>query len=407
MPLPPVAPPPPAVVATLPSASTVKNAFQTVHLPSELPSGDPSVDAIEFDYYPAQNVPAGTTAPAVVVLPPIGSHAHSPILRRLAQIGVRAGINVAVMTLPYHGGRWPKSEGKNYHPELHFLSGDPTRAAQAFSQSASDVTTIVSWLIQQPGVDGKRLGFVGVSLGAIVGHLAMGRDARLTAGVAFLGAGNLPDIYRRSLLAEYVRRFHPAQHTPPHLTVTEIDRILRRVDPITYADGNRPRNVLMVAGARDVIIPPADAAALWKALGKPPIRWVDTNHLALRLAPDGPLHAAVTYMTAVWAAPNAEAASHVPAPPVHVPTITMGFVAQSHSPNGLGFAPALTYRIGALGSRADHMSLMHIDAGMTPRGPFAAAALTANGYVDVGFASRLGPHSVQTPRPYVGMHVTF
>ena len=387
----------------LPTVARAGLSYEALSLQTELPTGDAAVDTIQVDYYRAQSTGMG---PVVVVLPPIGSSARDPLMQRLARFAVSHGISAAVMTLPYHGPRWPRTEGRHADAALHFLSGDPARASQAFAQSASDVTTVVSYLETRPETDKARIGVVGVSLGAIVAHLAMGRDDRLGVGVAMLGGGDLLDLSLHSFSAQLLRLLHPAQRIPRSLSVAQASRQLSRVDPLTYADQNRPRHVYMVAAARDAIIPPRDAEKLWRALGRPPIHWLDSNHFALRLAAQASFKASLEYFEAIWSAATPEAKSAVGPPDFDVPTIKIGVIAQTRGTNSLGITPAVTYQLASAGTWSSHLSIAHLDVGLTGHGPFAGAALTLGSYADIGFASRLAG-TVAAPRPYVGLHITF
>ncbi|HLV79303.1 MAG TPA: hypothetical protein VKT32_03445, partial [Chthonomonadaceae bacterium] len=243
-------------------------------------------------------------------------------------------------------------------------------------------------LQRQPSVDPNRIGMVGVSLGAIVGHLAMGLDLRLTAGVAILGGGDIEALYHRSLL---VKVEHP--HLPRTLSARESD-LLARIDPITYAGRNRPRHVLMIQAARDFLIPPSNALALWNALGRPPIEWLDTNHYAPIFVARSLMRATVAYLDSVWSG----------SPPrvmrLSVPTIKFGMLAGLDS----ALTPALQWQVMALGFRPDHMSLFNLHLGWSGRGPFVGLAATLNAYMDLGLGRRLNG---RTLRPYLSFHLVF
>src|SRR5438067_5054764 len=118
------------------------------------------------------------------------------------------------MALPYHMRRLPPGE----KPGRRFVARDARKGVQAVGQSAADTSTVASWLREQPSVDPERIGTVGISLGAVVAHLAMGTDDRLGAGVALLGGGNLPRLRRRSILFNFPR---PA----PPLSASEKDLV--------------------------------------------------------------------------------------------------------------------------------------------------------------------------------------
>ena len=357
---------------------------RVVMLPSAAPSGFPAVDRITVVYYPA--APASQPTPAVVVLPPSGGTARDPILRRLAQHLAARGIACAVMDLPYHGYR----RRRGVAPAAPYLESSVASSVQALGQAASDVRTVTSWLSVQPGIDPHRLGIVGISLGAIVAHLAMGEDDRLTAGVAVLGGGDLPDLSRTSALVRLLRRFYSQPLDPATLGG------LRVVDPLTYADRNRPRRVLMIEAARDSLVPPRDAAELWEALGRPPIQWLDVNHFALGLTPEPAFRAASAYLWSVWDGHPATSGDALPQ--AAAPTLKFGLLAQWGRP----VTPSVQWQFLTFTHRRDHVSLLHTDLSLTGRGLFLGLGATVTPFVDVGVSPRFDGRGV---RPYVAFHV--
>jgi len=357
---------------------------RAVSLPSAAPSGFPAVDRVTVVYFSAATTRKPT--PAVVVLPPSGGSAHDPILRRLAQHLVRQGIACAVMDLPYHGFR----RRPGVAPAAPYLEGSVASSVQALGQAASDVRTVTSWLATQPDVDPDRLGVVGISLGAIVAHLAMGEDARLTAGVAVLGGGDLPDLSRTSALVRLLRRLYSRP-----LDLTTLSG-LSVVDPLTYAGRNRPRRVLMIEAARDLLVPPRDSTELWEALGQPPIQWLDVNHFALGLTPDPAFRAASAYLWSVWNGQPITSGNALPQ--AAAPTLKVGLLAQWGRP----LTPSLQWQFHTFAWRRDHLSLLHADLGLTGRGLFLGLGATVTPFVDVGVSPRFDGRGV---RPYLAFHV--
>lgn len=354
-----------------------------VTLASEAPSGYAAVDQIRLRYYPAH---APGSSPGVVVLPPSGGSADDPVLRRLGAFLAGQGIACAVLDLPYHGRR----RLAHVAPAVPYLGSAVAASVRAFQQAASDAGTAAAWLGAQPGVDPNRLGIVGISLGAIVAHLAMGQDARLRAGVAVLGGGDLPDLSRSSALVRLQRRFYPVRLDPATLPG------LSAVDPLTYAGQNQPRHVLMIEAARDLLVPPRDALELWNALGRPPIQWLDTGHFALLLTPEPTFRAAAAYLWSVWN--SHPAATGDALPQAYAPTLKFGLLAQSGRP----LTPSVQWQFVTFLSRRDHISLLHADLGLTGRGPFLGLGATITPFVDVGVSPRLDRHGV---RPYLAFHV--
>ena len=353
---------------------------RTVILPSQIVTTYERNDQIPVTFYPAQG--ANGKAPAAILLHLLGGGIE--ISNRFARYLSQRGVNAAVMQLPYHYDR-----AIGTAPVRIYVSDDATLAAQAFDQAASDVSTVATWLQLQPEVDRDKLGIAGVSLGAIIAHLAMGRDDRLQAGVAIVGGGNLREI---SQLGRLARLFLQAKG---NVTANAIgDTQLRAADPLYNAQNNRPRRVLMIQAARDEIIPPRNATQLWEALGRPPIQWLDIGHYGLFLGVNSAQKATYTYLNNVWrGTPDA------PIPRVYAPTIKTGVLFGLDSVS----TPAVTFQY-PLVRKSNHQSLIHGDLGYSGRGPYAGVGVTVNRYLDLGVGRRLNGDKF---RVYGGVGVVF
>jgi dienelactone hydrolase len=363
-------------------AQVMATAPREVSLPSAAPSGIAVNDRVLFRYHPAAR-PFGERSPAVVLLHPLGVSGDDRRIDKFARALSRRGIGVAALTLPYHGQRQPPNDAPNRHFVGNPNNEDAARVAQAFSQSASDVETVVTWLTQQPEVDANRIGGAGVSLGAFVMHLAMGRDARIRAGVAALGAGNIAEIFLHT-------------HSRGDAETLRHIETLRAVEPLTYADRNRPRRVLMIQAARDSVVPPRYAEQLWQALGRPPIQWADVNHIGLLLTLDSVIQTTIAYLETAWSE-TPDDLSRVPH--VRAVTLKVGAIAGLDSL----VTPALQYQLFSVGTR-QHMALLHASAGLGLRGPFVSVAATLNRHIDLGVGRRVFGNNI---RPYVSYHMVF
>lgn len=372
---------------------------QNFTLPSPQPSGFENNDKIVFDYYAPRHAARGsaggqvTRAPAIILLHQLmlfnvgGEPTH--YMQQAAQYVAARGVAAAVITLPYHGKRAVPGRA----PLSRFISGDAAAIEQAFGQSVADVRAVTDWLIARPEIDPQKLACFGASLGAIVTHLAMGQDERLRAGVAVLGGGDLASFKDQSFLVRFVLKNSVKKLNEEQL------QALSRVDPITYADKNRPRQVLMIQAARDLFVSPQAARKLWDALGRPPIRWIDTNHMALILSTQSAVRAALSFIEASWnGATPSEAAAQTPR--LTVPTLKLGWLTGLDS----RLTPAIQYQALTLGSRK-HMSLFGANLGLSGRGPFVGLAATATPFIDLGFAYRL--NGGQGLKPYASFHVVF
>jgi poly(3-hydroxybutyrate) depolymerase len=238
--------------------------------PSRVQSPSPNNDQVRGYYYQPKTE---GRVPAVVMLHGFGGVLTGGKSEALCQSFAEREIAAFLLVLPYHMER--HAEGKR--SGQGFMSADPQRLVESGRQAIIDVRCVLDWLVARPEVDPQRLGVVGISLGALMANLAMGVDERLSAGVSILGGGDLAHVFWRSPLAL------PWQWKMPRAGLTEsmLRESLRPIEPLNFADRNRPRRVLMINGYYDVVIPRSSTLELWEALDKPPIIWTNSGHASL------------------------------------------------------------------------------------------------------------------------------
>jgi dienelactone hydrolase len=146
----------------------------------------------------------------------------------------------------------------------------------------------LDWLSGQSQVDGRRLGLIGVSHGAIIGPCVMGADPRVGAGVFCMGGADEAMIVARSR-ERSVRRFRERIMRAHGLTdPEELLRLGRerasRTEPLRYAAAVDPRAVLLFKTRRDRAVVPEAQDKLWEALGRPRRITLPFGHVGFGLA---------------------------------------------------------------------------------------------------------------------------
>ena len=178
-------------------------------------------------------------------------------------------IAALAMVMPYYGPRRP-TEGK-----FRLLSTNVELSKANVRQTVLDARLAVAFLAQQEGVDAKRLGILGTSLGSFMGSLTAAAEPRLSIVCLLLGGGGLVDAFYDHPKAEAVvtilKLFGNSKD--------DMKRWLAVVDPLTFADRLKDKQLLLVAASRDDVVPPSAMTRLWEATDKPPIVWVDTTHV--------------------------------------------------------------------------------------------------------------------------------
>lgn len=158
-----------------------------LYLPSDLPAEAPGA-----------TTPGGW--PLLLLAHGRGGSMHAPYLECAAR-WVREGLAVAAIDLPLHGSRTsPKLserlvEGLGQLPTGAPLDAEGYALVEEFArQATSDWIRTLDALSALPEVDADRIGFLGFSLGSIVGSYVLAHDTRIrAAALALIGGGAGPE----------------------------------------------------------------------------------------------------------------------------------------------------------------------------------------------------------------------
>jgi len=179
---------------------------------------------------------------------------------------IAKGYAVCALDAAYHGDR--KQQGKQ------FFSTDVALTRQAFIQTIIDYRRAIDFLATRPEIDAKRIGLVGLSLGAMMGGVLTPVEPRIRTAVLVVGGGDwrtlLSTSQHSAALAVRERlRADPAALDP-----------LDSVDPLHYVEHISPRPLLMQNGRQDTVMPAACVQALWDRAKEPKcIDWYDSGHV--------------------------------------------------------------------------------------------------------------------------------
>ncbi len=215
---------------------------ETLRFPSPVDTGDPERnDVVHARLFRTEE----PSAAAVVAL---GGWKFDPLTPKLAQELARTGIQVLWIEIPYQGYRTPKG---GHSGELT-LSADIARDEAAFVQLAQDVGRGVDWLVRERGVDPKRLGLFGTSLGGFAAATLYGMDARWRAVVPQLAGADIASVL---LSDNWLTREIGEELRARGYDDASVRAALRAMSPGTWADPQRKDGVLLIAAGEDEIVP--------------------------------------------------------------------------------------------------------------------------------------------------------
>lgn len=217
-------------------------------------SADWTVYHVWYDSTNGQRVPAlvgipkggGKPYPLLMLQHGLGGEKNIEYVRLPALALAKAGYATLRIDAHSHGER-----------ALANMQGDTMARVFALVQGGGWVQSIVDmrrgldYCATRDDVDMDRIGYLGVSMGAIMGGVLCGVESRIDAAVLMLGGS--------------VGTLFPG--------------LLDAIDPANYIANFAPRPLLMLNGRNDPLIPPAAAQRLYDAAKDPKkIVWYDTGH---------------------------------------------------------------------------------------------------------------------------------
>jgi uncharacterized protein len=144
--------------------------------------------------------------------------------------------------------------------------GTPEQNRDLFIAIVHALRRSVDFAVAQPGTDATQLGYVGHSLGALMGGVLAGVERRLRVVVLMAGAPSFTDVAvanMPSLQGDALEHYH---------------RVMAPIDPLRYVAAS-PSRLLLQFGERDEVFGRELAQRLTDAASEPKlVRWYDTDH---------------------------------------------------------------------------------------------------------------------------------
>lgn len=176
------------------------------------------------------------------------------------------GLDVALLTLPYHGARTPP--GARFSGQ-RFADPNPATMHEAVRRSVYEIELVRAWLIASGG---GPVGLLGLSLGGYLAALTAGLVDDLAFAIPMVPPVCIGDLAWRFL--------GPAREGVAAYTHAELRAMYRVHSPLAFPLRLEKRRALIIAGRGDRIVPPEHPHALWEHWERPAIHWFSGSHLA-------------------------------------------------------------------------------------------------------------------------------
>lgn len=202
-------------------------------------------------YLPSGEAPA---RPAVLLQYGSGGNKNTNYIVALGEQFASRGFVVLTIDAPLRGERKPKRARSWWQRML-------TEAGRV-PWYLGDYSRAVDYLLTRREVDRERVGYAGISWGAITGITFVAHEPRVHAMASIVGGGNFLGTFN----------VEPSE---------EASRAALRVDPIHHVARIAPRPLLLLNVTRDQLVPRIYAEALHRAAGDAHSVtkvWLETDH---------------------------------------------------------------------------------------------------------------------------------
>ena len=156
-----------------------------------------------------------------------------------------------------HGDR-PKIGGA----QENALGVTPFRTVIA--QTVQDLRCAVDVLAARKDIDTGRIGYVGASLGGIIGSRFLADEPRVACATILAAGGNLGQLLATSQI-EGAKKLRAGKKIDP----VAIQKVLNDVDPAKHIGRAKARPMLYLHGDKDDVVPVVNNDALFKATKQP------------------------------------------------------------------------------------------------------------------------------------------
>lgn len=199
-------------------------------------------------------IPKKVKGPMPVVLLMHGSGGDKDVnyIRGLSEALVRRGFITLSIDAQYRGDRVRPGRVNDIKP-------DSFTWRDAWVQTVIDLRRAVDYLETRPEVDKSRIGYLGVSMGAILGGILGGVEERVSCFALVVPGGGFVELAKNVDKYPNLKAHWPITPTPEVLK--RVEAIANVADPIYFVGRILPRPLLIVVAKQDELIPPEASAA--------------------------------------------------------------------------------------------------------------------------------------------------
>jgi esterase/lipase len=188
----------------------------------------------------------------------------------MAKDWYRNGLDVALMTLPYHSVRAP--DDATFSGD-RFAVPHVTLLAEAVREATYEIWLAMRWLKSETD---RPVGVLGLSLGGYLASLFAGLCDDADFVVPLVAPVCIGDLAWRF----FTKTSHYDDGVLPAFDQQELRAAFRVHSPLAHSLKIDPERALIIGGRGDRIVPPEHPHALFEHWDRPDIHWFSGSHLA-------------------------------------------------------------------------------------------------------------------------------
>ena len=193
--------------------------------------------------------------PVIILMHGLGDHKAVDYVEYGHAMLLKNGYAVLRLDIDNHGDR--KTSSLNFD----LTDAQKYRSRAMLTQTVFDLRRAVDFIETRKALDPKKIGYLGISLGGIIGVTFCGVEDRVKVPVIGLAGGQMNLLYKEKALTEDVKDF------------------VSVIEPINFIKDIAPRPLLMLNAKNDDIVPPMMTKLLYNAAKTPKrIIWYDAKH---------------------------------------------------------------------------------------------------------------------------------
>jgi uncharacterized protein len=210
--------------------------------------------------------------PAVLLMHGSGGNKDVDYIMAVGQQLNRQGYATISIDSQYKGERVRPGKTGELEPDSYDMR-------DAWVQTVVDLRRAVDYLESRTDIDKTKIGYLGVSMGGMLGAVLGGVESRISCFFLAVPGGGIVSAVKHIDKYPLLKERFSVQITPEVLK--RVEDIAEVIDPIYFVGGIQPRPFVIIVGNHDEIIPAEMSSALIEAAHATPeqVKRLDSGHI--------------------------------------------------------------------------------------------------------------------------------